>query len=482
MYSTPRRRSEASIALMMCLRERPPMFGPDVIGKKTFVAMTSSSRLPNSRSARPVTSSLAPSEYMSAVSKKLIPASMARLKNGRAASSSRIHGRHFDDPYVMHPRQTRETLRPVLPRFVNFMRESYAPPRSPSRAPRLLATAFCGPHSLSASASSRDLHDRHPDYLIAQAAAAAARGEHPEIDAEARCVRDGSAESFRAEIQGDARAGHIKYGGLGPARDDDGPLRARRLRARRLEDVALRLVRFRRADARRDHRTPLAFHLGPELAPALDDDRATGRLPEQMRRDVLQHQYQRLEARAAGERATERAGEDDRRQHAEAVEPPPAGTADVDDVADSGPSRPPHLARPRTNRHRPRSHPRFRPRRAIDLRPPHTNARDRRRETIDRREAAPSAANRRGERGERDSRPVRSRADVRRGVAPPQRTIRRKEIRRPDDRIAEAHAVEEERTDLDRGDDRDEALPRSGHTRRRREVGAGDDIARHHRR
>src|SRR4051794_36797223 len=229
---------------------------------------------------------------------------MARLKNGRAASSSRIHGRHFDDPYVMHPRQTRETLRPVLPRFVNFMRESYAPPRSPSRAPRLLATASCGPQPLAASASTRDLHDRLPDHVVAQAAAAAARGEHPEIDAEARCVRDGSAESLRAEVQGDARAGHIKYGGLGPARDDHCPLRARRLRARRLEDVAVRLVRFRRTDARREHRAPFALHVGPELAPAFDDDRATGGLPEQMRRDVLQHQYQRLEARAARQRTT----------------------------------------------------------------------------------------------------------------------------------------------------------------------------------
>src|ERR1044072_1432951 len=118
----------------MCLRESPPIFGPEVIGKKTLVAITSSSRFPNSRSARPVTASLAPNEYMSAVSKKLIPASMARLKNGRAASSSRIHGRHFDDPYVMQPRQRRETLRPVLPRFVNFMAKSYAPSRSPLRA------------------------------------------------------------------------------------------------------------------------------------------------------------------------------------------------------------------------------------------------------------------------------------------------------------------------------------------------------------
>ena len=49
------------------------MLGPDVIGKLSFVARTISSRFAYSRIARPVTSSLAPSEYMSAVSKKLIP-------------------------------------------------------------------------------------------------------------------------------------------------------------------------------------------------------------------------------------------------------------------------------------------------------------------------------------------------------------------------------------------------------------------------
>jgi hypothetical protein len=41
---------------------------------------------------------LAPSEYMSAVSKKLTPASHAFRRNGRAASSSSTHGRHLLDP------------------------------------------------------------------------------------------------------------------------------------------------------------------------------------------------------------------------------------------------------------------------------------------------------------------------------------------------------------------------------------------------
>ena len=74
------------------------MFGPVDIGKLTFVARTISSSRPYSRSARPVTSSLTPSEYMSAVSKKLMPASSARRKNGCAALSSSTHGRQEGVP------------------------------------------------------------------------------------------------------------------------------------------------------------------------------------------------------------------------------------------------------------------------------------------------------------------------------------------------------------------------------------------------
>ena len=82
----------------MCLRDRPRSFGALPLGKKTLVAMTTSSRFAKSRSARPTTSSLAPFEYMLAVSKKLMPASSASRMNGRLSSSSRIHGRHFDVP------------------------------------------------------------------------------------------------------------------------------------------------------------------------------------------------------------------------------------------------------------------------------------------------------------------------------------------------------------------------------------------------
>jgi hypothetical protein len=89
---------------------------------KTLVAMTTRSRDgPNSFSARPVTSSLAPTEYISAVSKKLMPDSNARRKKGLLSSSSSTHSRHFFEPYVMVPRQIRETLSPVEPRFTYCM-------------------------------------------------------------------------------------------------------------------------------------------------------------------------------------------------------------------------------------------------------------------------------------------------------------------------------------------------------------------------
>jgi len=48
--------------------------------------------------ARTVTSSLAPSDYISAVSKKLMPESTACLKNGNAFSSSRTQSRHLEVP------------------------------------------------------------------------------------------------------------------------------------------------------------------------------------------------------------------------------------------------------------------------------------------------------------------------------------------------------------------------------------------------
>ena len=66
----------------MYLRESPLRFGLSPIGLYTLVAMTTSSRRAKSCSARPKTSSLSPSEYMSAVSKKLMPSFQRALDKG----------------------------------------------------------------------------------------------------------------------------------------------------------------------------------------------------------------------------------------------------------------------------------------------------------------------------------------------------------------------------------------------------------------
>src|ERR1035437_217846 len=78
--------------------------------------MTTWSRGAYSLSARPTTSSLTPREYMSAVSKKLMPRSMARFRKGRRSPCSSPQGRHADVPKVIVPRQIRETFRPLEPR------------------------------------------------------------------------------------------------------------------------------------------------------------------------------------------------------------------------------------------------------------------------------------------------------------------------------------------------------------------------------
>ena len=68
----------------------------------------------DSRSAairRPIISSPAPPAYASAVSMKLTPASRAR-SSMRAASASSVRAAN-----IMVPRQSGETLRPLLPKF-----------------------------------------------------------------------------------------------------------------------------------------------------------------------------------------------------------------------------------------------------------------------------------------------------------------------------------------------------------------------------
>ena len=85
----------ASIDAMMCLRDSPRSLGSSLIGLNTLVAITTCSRRASALSPLPSTVSLTPSEYMSAVSKKLIPWSSARWMKGRAAFSLSVHGRHF---------------------------------------------------------------------------------------------------------------------------------------------------------------------------------------------------------------------------------------------------------------------------------------------------------------------------------------------------------------------------------------------------
>ena len=73
---------------MIALRDKPAALGPLRMGAMSLVAMTTLSRLVKSFSAFPRISSLDPFEYILAVSKKLIPASIAWRISGRLASSS----------------------------------------------------------------------------------------------------------------------------------------------------------------------------------------------------------------------------------------------------------------------------------------------------------------------------------------------------------------------------------------------------------
>jgi hypothetical protein len=93
----------------------------------TVVATTYSSREAKSlRSRRPVTTSLRPPLYTSAVSKKTTPPSTARRTIGSAAGSSSDQGRLSCLPKLIIPRHTRETRRPALPRFTYRIAASFA--------------------------------------------------------------------------------------------------------------------------------------------------------------------------------------------------------------------------------------------------------------------------------------------------------------------------------------------------------------------
>jgi hypothetical protein len=123
---------QAFIQLVQNGRERPRPFGSSRITPCTLVATTTASRRVFFFRKRPTTSSLAPLEYTFAVSKKLIPRSSACFRNGWLCSSLSAHACRpaFGSPaaggrpYVMHPRQMRETLSPVLPKFTYSTRRS----------------------------------------------------------------------------------------------------------------------------------------------------------------------------------------------------------------------------------------------------------------------------------------------------------------------------------------------------------------------
>src|SRR5689334_8149238 len=100
---------------MIHRRELPEWFGSEPIGLCTFVAITRSSRRP--LIALPTISSDSPSEYTSAVSMKLMPASMASWMMATESSWSGFP----QAPNIMAPRQSGLTLRPVRPSVRYFM-------------------------------------------------------------------------------------------------------------------------------------------------------------------------------------------------------------------------------------------------------------------------------------------------------------------------------------------------------------------------
>jgi hypothetical protein len=103
---------------MIALRDSPEPPGPSFIGKKTFVANTTSSRRVYLRIARPTISSELPKPYALAVSQNVMPSSTACRKIGSAASSPSAHSLKpfVVSPKLMQPSAIRLTFRPELPR------------------------------------------------------------------------------------------------------------------------------------------------------------------------------------------------------------------------------------------------------------------------------------------------------------------------------------------------------------------------------
>src|SRR5260370_29543391 len=87
---------------MIALRDRPAPFGPGRIRPWTLVAITTSSRRAKSRIAPPRISSLWPSEYRFAVSKKLMPVSGMPPGDGVLGDESISRGLYRHRPPTFH--------------------------------------------------------------------------------------------------------------------------------------------------------------------------------------------------------------------------------------------------------------------------------------------------------------------------------------------------------------------------------------------
>ena len=101
-----------------------------------------SSRFAKSRSARPTISSDVPSEYMFAVSKKLMPASTARWMIGRLCASGSVHGcvPRNGSPNVMQPSTSFDTSSPVDPNFTYSIARAIEVELTAGCAPRIRRT------------------------------------------------------------------------------------------------------------------------------------------------------------------------------------------------------------------------------------------------------------------------------------------------------------------------------------------------------
>ena len=140
MKSVSKRRRLSSTARMMCARLRPSPLGPSHILPLTFVARTTSCRLPRSFIQRPMICSATPPglfsahhEYTSAVSMKFPPSSTKASITSKPAASSVVQ------PNCIVPKQSSETFKPVLPNFRFFMLRPSSSSNANSNQPSALS-------------------------------------------------------------------------------------------------------------------------------------------------------------------------------------------------------------------------------------------------------------------------------------------------------------------------------------------------------